>query len=201
MASLLISNRDKHPHVLALARGGVPIGFEISTVLNCPLDVLAVRKVGIVGDPEFGIGAISEGGVRVLDHATIEIMEIDQKDLNSTIELQELELQKMIKLYRDGKPLPDLTGKTSVIVDDGMATGISARAAIEAVKKLNPNKIIIATPVCPLDTRRSLQVLVDNVICLASPYQFSAVGVWYKNFEQVSDEEVVKIINQTRSDA
>ncbi len=199
LAVKLLQYRKENPYVLAMPRGGVPIGYEVAEVLQAPLDVVVVRKIGLSGNKEFGIGAIAEGGIKVMDEITTEVLGIDADEIEDTIDLEEDELKRRVKIYRDGKPLPDLTGKTAVLVDDGMATGITAKAAIEAVKKLNPKKIILAMPVCALDTFESLQKKVAEVICLSTPAEFSAVGLWYKNFTQVSDEEVADLLKRASS--
>ncbi|MBI2315162.1 phosphoribosyltransferase [Candidatus Daviesbacteria bacterium] len=196
LASKLLKYRGENPYILAMPRGGVPVGFEVAEVLHAPLDVIVVRKIGLFSNPEFGIGAIAEGGVRVLDQTTIGVIGIDEEEIEDTIKLEEEELKRRVRIYREGKPPPNLTGKTAILVDDGMATGITARAAIEAVKKLNPKKIVLASPVCALDTVESLKKIVDEVICLATPFEFMAVGSWYRDFEQISDEEVVDLLKK-----
>lgn len=198
LASQLLKYRQSNPYVLAMPRGGVPVGLEVAQVLQAPLDVLVVRKIGLSGNKEFGIGAIAEGGVQVLDQTTIGTIGIDDMELQDTIDLEEKELQRRVQIYRGGKPPPSLSGKAAILVDDGMATGVTAKAAIESVKKLNPKKIILATPVCALDTAESLKRLVDEVICLAAPFEFMAVGSWYRNFVQITDEEVVELLNKSR---
>lgn len=198
LATGLYKYREESPFVLSLPRGGVPIGYEIAEVLHAPLDILVVRKIGLSGNREFGIGAIAEGGVRVLDKTTIEVLGIDEEEIEDTIELEEEELKRRVRIYRGGRFLSNLQGKTIILADDGMATGITAKAAIESVKKLNPKKIVLVSPVCALDTVESLRKLVDEVICLAMPFDFMAVGAWYKNFTQVSDEEVVDLLKKAR---
>lgn len=199
LASELLKFRKENPYVLAMPRGGVPIGFEVAQVLQAPLDVIVVRKIGLSSNPEFGIGAIAEGGVRVLDQTTIGVIGIDEEEIKDTIKLEEEELKRRVQVYREEASLPDLTGKTAILVDDGMATGVTAKAAIKAVKKLNPKKIVLASPVCALDTVEGLKKKVDEVICLATPFEFSAVGVWYKNFTQISDEEVVEWLRKAKN--
>lgn len=198
LASKLLNFREENPIVLALPRGGVPIGYEIAKILQAPLDVLIVRKIGISGNKEFGLGAIAEGGVKILDEISNLSLGIDQDEINTTVELEEKELQRRIDIYRNGKQLPDLKGQTVILVDDGMATGMTARAAIEAVKKLNPKKIILAIPVCARDTVEALRSKLDGILCLATPFQFMAVGLWYRDFEQLSDKEVVKLLQESR---
>lgn len=196
LAVQLLKYRGEDPYVLAMPRGGVPIGYEVAQVLQVPLDVIVVRKIGLSGNPEFGIGAIAEGGIKILDQTTIEVLGIDDSEIEGTVQLEEEELKRRVKTYRGEQSLPDLKNRTAILVDDGMATGITARAAIEAVKKLNPQKIVLATPVCALDTAESLKKQVDEVLCLAAPAEFMAVGIWYKDFAQVSDEEVVDLLSK-----
>lgn len=198
LASELFKYRNENVFVLAIPKGGVPIGFEIAEVLQAPLDVLIVRKIVLSADKDFGIGAIAEGGVRVLDRTTVEVLGIDEEELKDTLQLEEKELEKQVEVYRDSAALPDLTGKTVILADDGMATGMVARAAIEAVKKLNPQKIVLATPVCVLDTAESLRWLIDDIVCLAMPAEFMAVGLWYDNFTQMPDEEMIKLLEKKR---
>ncbi len=198
LAGKLYQYRRENPYVLAMPRGGVPVGFKVAEVLYAPLSVIVVRKIGLSGNPEYGIGTIAEGGVKVLDTTTIKVLGIDEKELKDAIGLEEEELKRRVKTYRGGKPLPNLMGKTAILVDDGMATGITAKAAIESVKKLNPKKIVLATPICALDTALNLKNLVDEMICLVTPFDFMAVGAWYKNFKQISDKEVVDLLRSNR---
>lgn len=199
LAAELFKYRSENPYVLAVPRGGVPIGFEVAEVLHAPLDVIIVRKIGLSGNREFGIGAIAEGGVKVLDNTTLEVLGIDEEEIKDTLTLEEKELNRRVEVYRGGKPLPNLKGRTAILVDDGMATGITARAAIESVKKLKPQKIVLAMPACALDTIESFKKQVDEVFCLATPSEFMAVGVWYKDFTQISDEEVVDSLKKAES--
>lgn len=196
LASELLKYRKESPYVLAMPRGGVPVGFEVAQVLRAPLDVVVVRKIGLSANPEFGIGAIAEGGVEILDQTTIGVLGIDEEEIKDTVQLEEEELRRRVRTYRGSRSLPNLWGKTAVLVDDGMATGITAKAAVEAVKQLHPSRIVLAMPVCALDTVEGFKKLVDEVICLATPYEFMAVGAWYRNFTQVSDAEVVDLLKK-----
>ena len=201
LAVELINLRKENPFVLAMPRGGVPIGYEIAEILQAPLEVIVVRKIGLSGNSEFGIGAIAEGGVEILDEVTINALGINREEINNTIRLETFELNRRVKTYRGERQLPDLAGRTAILVDDGMATGLTAEAGIEAVKKLNPKKIIIACPVCPRGTYETSLKEVDGVICLAIPSEFMAVGAWYDDFRVVSDEEVgalLKKANETK---
>lgn len=199
LASQLLKFRDENLVILALPRGGVPIGYEVAQVLQAPLDVLVVRKIGLSGNKEFGVGAIAEGGETILDETSLEVLGVDEDALNDTIELEEKELLRRVEKYREGKTLPSMKNKTVILVDDGMATGVTARAAIKAVKKLHPQKVVLATPVCAFEVAENLRSLVNDFVCLSMPYEFSAISVWYKNFEQVSDEEVVELLKKAKA--
>lgn len=196
LAAKLIKYRKEKPVVLAMVRGGMPIGYEVAQVLQAPLFPIVVRKIGLSSNKEFGIGAIAEGGVEVLDNTTIEVMGISDEEIKDIVELERKELERRVEVYRGGQPLPDLTGKTVILADDGMATGITAKAAIKSVKKLNPKKIVLVSPVCALDIIEGLKSQVDEVLCLATPYEFTAVALWYKDFQQISDEEVINMLKK-----
>lgn len=198
LAAELLQYRKNNPFVLAMPRGGVPVGFEVAEVLKAPLDVLVVRKIGVSGNREFGLGAIAEGGVQFLDQTAIEVLGIDEEELKDAVHLEEEELKRRVQTYRDGRSLPNLRGRTAILVDDGMATGVTAKAAIEAVRKLHPEKIVLAIPVCALDTVEGLKKRVDEVICLSTPYEFMAVATWYGDFAQVSDEQVVELLQKAQ---
>lgn len=196
MAMQLFKYSGKNPYVLAMPRGGVPIGFEVAQILHAPLSVMVVRKIGLSGNREFGIGAIAEGGIKVVDKTTLEVLGVDEEEVKDTIELEEKELKRRVEVYRGGEPLPSMKGKTVILVDDGMATGMTAKAAIESTRRLNPEKIVLAMPVCALDTAEGFKKLADEVVCLATPAEFMAVGVWYKNFAQISDKEIINLLRQ-----
>lgn len=183
--------------VLALPRGGVPVGYEVARGFGVPLDVLVVRKLGAPGNLEFGVGAIAEGGVRVLDGQVIAAVGISEEEVSQIEKKERKELRRRVRLYR-GKPLQNLSKKIVILVDDGLATGVTARAAIVAVRKLHPKKIIFASPVCPRNAAEHLRTLVDEVVCLVTPEGFSSVGDWYQDFSQVSDSEVVSFLKRGR---
>lgn len=189
---------DKKPIILALPRGGIPVGYEISKVLNFPLDILVTRKIGSPSQPEFGVGAISEGRVEVIDWYSLTLANLSEIDLKQLLSEQRLELNRRIRMYRNNRPLPDLKNRTVILVDDGLATGVTAKAAISAVKKHHPKSIIFASPICSYDTAQEIATLTDDVICLAYPFNIGSIGVWYKNFDQVTDDEVVELLRQAR---
>lgn len=186
------------PLILALPRGGVPVGFEISKGLNAPLDVIITRKLGTPGNKELGVGAISEGGTKILDRNMLEQTGLTEEDLGEVVKQEQSELLRRIKLYRGNRPLPEVKNKAVILVDDGLATGVTAKAAIASLKKLNPKKIIFASPVCSYGVAQELGFLVDDFVCLKVPSNVYAIGYWYEDFDQVSDEEVLGLLKQSR---
>jgi predicted phosphoribosyltransferase len=185
--------------VLALPRGGVPVGFEIAKRLNAPLDVVVVRKIGAPGHPELALGAIATGGVMVLDRERAISMGYSEEQLNSVIEKETVELHRREQQFRGTAPALELEGKTVILVDDGLATGSTMRAAAEAMALLGPTRVVVAVPVAARETCEEFHALVDEVICLLTPEPFYAVGVWYKDFEQTSDDEVRELLAAARS--
>ncbi|HCE49458.1 MAG TPA: phosphoribosyltransferase [Candidatus Jacksonbacteria bacterium] len=197
---------DKSVVILALPRGGVPVAAEVARELHTPLDVIICRKIGAPGNPEFAIGAISEAGGLFLNREVIDAYGISQKYIDSTIEAE----QEKIKLYQQefrnltsspyegdaGRGLSHLKNKTVILVDDGAATGMTLKAALDAVKHQNPAKIIVALPVAPPDTARELRKLVDEIIILETPPYFQAVGQFYADFTQVETAEVKKLLGE-----
>lgn len=182
--------------VLALPRGGVPVGFELARALDAPLDVFLVRKLGVPGHPELAMGAIASGGVRVLDPRLISDLRISPDAIERVAVTERRELERREREYRAGYPPIDLAGRTVLLVDDGLATGSSMRAAIQAVRRLAPARVVVAVPVAPSDTARALADVADEVICAAEPERFWAVGGFYQDFEQTSDAEVRALLEQ-----
>jgi putative phosphoribosyl transferase len=199
LAEKLMMFKNEHPVILALPRGGVPVGFVIAKQLHAPLDVLIARKLGAPYQKELGIGAISEGGVRVLNTVLIERNGVTKEEVSLIEKEEREELWRRVHIFRNGKPLSYIKGKTVIVVDDGLATGITALAAIKAVKKLQPEKVIYASPVCAADSILQIQKSVSVCFCLYTPSYFHAVGEWYQDFTQVSDEEVITLLAQRRS--
>jgi len=181
------------PIILGLPRGGVPIAFEVAQALHAPLDVLVVRKVGAPWNPEFGIGAIAPD-VQILDEISLSELGLKSFDINDCLENERKELERRNHLYRGMKEFPRLEGKTVILCDDGLATGVTTRAAIAAIKKMKPSQLILAVPVGPADTVANLKKLVDTLICLKIPSHFYAVGAFYRSFSQVSDTEVINLL-------
>jgi predicted phosphoribosyltransferase len=186
--------------VLALPRGGVPVAYEVARSLHLPLDVFIVRKLGAPGHEEFALGSIASGGVRVIDEAYARVFRVSKAVFDQIVIREQQELQRRERLYRGNRPPLDVRGKTVIIVDDGLATGLTMRAAVTAIKKLGPREIIVAVPVCAPITCRELQEDVGTwCVCVQSPEPFYAVGQWYKDFEQTSDEEVQRLLSQARA--
>lgn len=180
--------------VLSLPRGGVPVAFEIAKKLCVPMTVFLVRKLGVPGHEEVAMGAIVEGGVRILNQNLIMRLNITEQQVQNVFEKETRELERRLQQYRHGESLPDLSEKTVILVDDGVATGFTLTAAIIAVKKLNPKKIIVAVPVASKENLQELSLLVDEVVCLMTPEPFYGVGQWYQNFDQTTDQEVIHLL-------
>ncbi|HEV3262722.1 MAG TPA: phosphoribosyltransferase family protein, partial [Gemmataceae bacterium] len=175
---------------LALPRGGVPVAFEVARELNAPLDVFLVRKLGLPGREELAMGAIATGGVRVLNDDVVRVLGIPEEWIAAITAEQQQELRRRERLYRDDRPPLDVHGRTVILIDDGLATGSTMRAAVAALRQLRPSRIVVAVPVAARETCEEFQAEVDEVVCAATPEPFRAVGLWYDNFSQTSDEEV-----------
>jgi putative phosphoribosyl transferase len=180
--------------VLALPRGGVPVGYEVARALNAPLDVMLVRKLGVPGHEELAMGAIASGGIRVLSEDVVSAFGIPERVIAIVAANEEEELQRRERSYRDGRAPPEVRGRTVILVDDGLATGSTMRAAAAALKAQHPERLVVAVPVAPPETCASLQSEVDDVVCARSPEPFFAVGNWYDDFSQITDEEVRELL-------
>jgi len=196
LAAKLLPYAAKQPSILALPRGGVPVAFEIARRLQAPLDVFVVRKLGVPGQEELALGAVASGGVCVLSDETIESLEIEQATIDSITRAGLQELQRRENAYREGLPAQDVTGRTVILVDDGLATGSTMYAAVLAMRQKAPQHIVVAVPVAPADTYDSLAREVDAMVCLILPSHFRGVGAWYADFTQVSDEEVRTLLRE-----
>ncbi|OHE57697.1 MAG: phosphoribosyltransferase [Thermodesulfovibrio sp. RBG_19FT_COMBO_42_12] len=183
--------------VLALPRGGVATGYEIAHYLNVPLDIIIVRKIGFPGQPEFGIGAVSETGTVVLNEITISAYGVTKDYIENEISGQKEEISRRVKLYRKGKKLPDLKGKIVILVDDGVATGATMKAAIVTLKEEKLDKLIVALPVGHPDVADEIEQMADEFICIETPLDFMAVGAYYHDFTQVSDAEVIELLQRS----
>jgi predicted phosphoribosyltransferase len=176
--------------VLALPRGGVPVGAEVARALGAPLDVFVVRKLGLPGHPELAMGAIASGNVRVLNDDAVRWYRIPESAIEAAARDERPELERRERAYRDGRALASIKGRTVIIVDDGLATGSTMRAAVRAVRRLEPARIVVAVPVGARETCEALRDAADEVVCSFVPEHFSAVGLWYADFSQTTDEEV-----------
>jgi putative phosphoribosyl transferase len=186
--------RDPHLLVLALPRGGVPVGYEVARLLNAPLDVMLVRKLGVPGHEELAMGAIASGGVRILSDEVIKVFGIPERVVAGVAAEESEELQRRERLYRDDRPAPEIEGRTVILVDDGLATGSTMRAAAAALRAQHPEHLVVAVPVAPPETCASLRSEVDDVVCAREPEPFFAVGNWYDDFSQISDAEVRRLL-------
>jgi predicted phosphoribosyltransferase len=182
--------------VLALPRGGVPVAFEVAEALGAALDIFVVRKLGMPGQPEFAIGAIASGGVVVLNDEAIRWHHIPQSQIDAVAREELVELQRREQAYRQGRPLIALQGRTVILVDDGLATGSSMRAAVQAVRTFGPARVIVAVPVGASSTCDAFAAITDETVCARTPEPFNAVGLWYRDFSQTTDEEVRELLQQ-----
>jgi len=182
--------------VLGLPRGGVPVAFEIASALDAPLDVFIVRKLGLPGHEEFGIGAIASGGMRIVDESVLRAYGVDADTLDQITTRELRELGGREQLYRDGRPFPAIENRIVILVDDGLATGSTMRAAVAALREKRPREIVVAVPVGARETCAAMAALADEIVCLETPDPFYAVGLWYMNFEQTEDEEVHDLLER-----
>jgi predicted phosphoribosyltransferase len=176
--------------VLALPRGGVPVAFEVARELGVPLDVFVVRKLGMPGHEEYAIGAIATGGVRIINEEAISTFGVTDAEIEAVTAEERLELERRERRYRDGRAAPDIAGKTVILVDDGLATGSTMRAAVEALRQEEPARVVVAVPTAAPETCQEIAALVDDMVCAMTPEPFYAVGLWYDDFGQTTDEEV-----------
>ncbi|HET9468044.1 MAG TPA: phosphoribosyltransferase [Vicinamibacterales bacterium] len=181
--------------VLALPRGGVPVAYEIARELRAPLDVFVVRKLGVPWHPELAMGAIAGRGTQVLNSTVVDAYNIPAHVIRAVAEREGRELERRLQHYRGNRPPLELAGRTVILVDDGLATGSTMRAAVAAIRQDQPKEIIVAVPVAASETCRELEKEVDRVLCLRTPPQFSAVGYWYEDFSQTTDEEVRELLS------
>jgi predicted phosphoribosyltransferase len=197
LAALLADySYDPRVLVLALPRGGVPVAFEVALSLQAPLDVFLVRKLGVPGQEELALGAIATGGVLVLNHELLRRLQIEPQTIDTITERERLELERRERLYRDDRPAPQVQNRTVILIDDGLATGATMRAAVAALRQQRAGRIVVAVPVASAETCANFQTLVDEVVCAHTPEPFLAVGAWYEDFSQTTDEEVRELLQR-----
>jgi predicted phosphoribosyltransferase len=195
---LLPAYRERDVLVLALPRGGVPVAYEVALALHAPLDVIVVRKLGVPGHEEYAMGAIASGGIRLLNDAVVRELGISPAAIEDVVRAEHIELERRERLYRDGRPPPDVRGRTVVLVDDGLATGSTMLVAIRALRAQRPARVAVAVPIAAADTCESLRSEADDVLCARTPWPFRAVGLWYRDFSQTSDDEVGALLRLAR---
>jgi putative phosphoribosyl transferase len=185
--------------ILGIPRGGVVVAGEVASVLNAPLDIFVVRKLGVPGHEELAFGAVASGGVRILDRELIEAMELSTREIERVTRTERAELQRRETVYRGDRPALKVKGLTVLVVDDGIATGSSMLAGIRALRQLSPARIVVAAPVAPESTCKRLRGEVDDLVCVYTPQLFHAIGQFYEDFSQVTDEEVIGLLERSRS--
>jgi predicted phosphoribosyltransferase len=199
LAAQLLPLAGERPLVIGLPRGGVPVADEVAMLLGAPLEILAVRKLGAPHNPEYGIGAIAEGGTKVFDQEALALLEINGGELVRIVEHETAELRRRVEVYRgDREPLSP-RDRTVIVVDDGVATGVTDTAALRDVRRHRPRRLILAVPVCPPDSLGRLREEADEVVCLVAPARLRGVGQWYADFGQVADAEVIDVLARARS--
>jgi predicted phosphoribosyltransferase len=198
LAAALTDFKRKNAVVLAIPRGGVVVGYEIASELNLPLDVIIPRKIGAPDNPELAIGAMTEDGTIILDRNLVAYLRVPESYIKEESERQKDEIERRLKMYRKNEPYPTLKGRDVIVVDDGIATGSTMKAALASVKNRGAKTVIVAVPVGPPDTIKELKTLADRVVCLYMPEYFAAIGQFYSDFDQTSDAEVTELLKQNK---
>ncbi|MFI2376803.1 phosphoribosyltransferase [Streptomyces sp. NPDC018964] len=203
LAARLRERRDEgalpEPVVLALPRGGAAVAVEVARALDAPLDVLVVRKIGAPFHEEFGVGAMAGDGIPLFDEDALLRLGLDEADLAPVVERERVELRRREQRYRQGRPAPELRGRTVIVVDDGLATGSTARAALRALRARDPGHLVLAVPVGAAEGVALMRSEADEVVCLHEPAAFMAVGQWYEEFDQLTDEDVLDALHQRQA--
>lgn len=199
LAERLAHLADDDVVVAALVRGGMPVAAEVAQALGAPLEALVVRKVGAPFNPEFGIGAVSEEGRVVRNRRALEMAGVDEAQFRQLAEEQQVEVERRVSLYRGDRPRERFAGRTVVVVDDGLATGVSATAGVEVARQMGAQKVVLAVPVGAPESVQRLEDVADEVVCPEQPADFRAVGSWYVDFAQVGDDDVKRIVDAARS--
>jgi putative phosphoribosyl transferase len=200
LAGQLLGYRDERPLVFALPRGGVPVGYEVARALGAPLEVSVARKLGAPGQPEFGIGAVAAGGVRVLNEDVVRRLGIPEEYVERVTAQETAEVERRLRHFRGERPEPEVRARSAIVVDDGLATGVTARAAIKALRLREPRRLVLAAPVCAAQTAALISPEVDDLVCLEIPRDLGAIGFWYRDFGQVPDEVVIEILARARDE-
>ena len=195
-----LQNISKNAIVLAVPRGGVVVGFEIAYALNIPLDIIIAKKIGAPENPELAIGAVAEDGSYLLDDKLVRMLGIPQSYIKAEVERQKAEIKRRLKSYRDDAPSPEISGREVILVDDGVATGSTLKAALRSLRNRGAKPIVVAVPVGPAETVNELKKEADRVICLLTPEPFYAIGEFYEDFEQTTDEEVVELLKRCKQE-
>jgi predicted phosphoribosyltransferase len=190
---------DPSAIVLALPRGGVPIGFEVASALGVPLDVFVVRKLGLPWHEELAMGALARGGVRILDDELIRAARVSPDEILRITADEQAELNRRERRYRGSRAFPSVRGKTVILVDDGLATGSTMRAAVAALRKEDPARVVVAVPVAAREACDAVGTIADEIVCVATPDYFQSVGQWYDDFAQTSDDEVHALLEESRA--
>jgi putative phosphoribosyl transferase len=185
---------SKSAIVLAIPRGGLVVGFEVAKALSVPLDIVITRKIGAPDNPELAIGAVAEDGTAILDDGLVRMLQVSKGYISEEVEKQKMEIKRRLLRYRGDMPYPILEDREVIVVDDGVATGSTLKAAIMSIRKKRAKTIIVAVPVGPLNTVNELKRIVDNIVCLQTPEPFYAIGEFYDDFEQTEDDEVIKLM-------
>ncbi|MGQ9469634.1 MAG: phosphoribosyltransferase [Nitrososphaerales archaeon] len=196
LAEALSKYKGKNPIVLAIPRGGVVVAYEVAKALNAPLDLIIPRKIGAPNQPELAIGAVTEDGTTILNKDILQYLRVSDDYIKGEVRRQVEEIKRRMEKYLGDKPRISIEGKAVILVDDGVATGATIRAAIASIRKRNPASIVLAIPVGPPETIEELRREADEVVCLMTPEPFFAIGQFYRSFEQTSDEEVIEILNK-----
>jgi len=200
LAALLMNRAGRHPIVLGLPRGGVPVAYEVARALGAPLDVWVSRKIGTPGQPELGVGAVAEGGAMYLNRGLMKELGLEEEDLAGPAQREAREVARRALRFRRGGPPPGLRGRSVIVIDDGIATGGTVRAAIRSLREHHPKEIILAVPVAASQSLEVIRPEADEVVCVEDTPTLWAIGAWYEDFNQVSDEEVLRLLETARQE-
>jgi len=198
LGAALANYKDQKPVILALPRGGVPVAAEVATALNAPLDLILVRKIGVPFQSELAMGAVVDGGAPTIvrNEDVIRLAGVDESDFKAVCDSELAEIERRRRLYLGNRARVDVKGRVTIVIDDGIATGATTRAALRATRMRNPKKLILAVPVAPTDTIAAMREEVDEIVCLEDYEVFGAIGFYYSDFRQVSDDEVIEMLRQ-----